>query len=111
VVWVDEDEIAQIAQVLGKSVGEIRLFHTRLYGSRVSLREHPGGDCTFFDARTRQCRVYSARPKQCRTWPFWKSNIASEATWQSTCQSCPGAGQGDFISVEEIQAKAAVIDI
>src|SRR5271170_5867106 len=62
VVWVTDEEIAQIAKVLGKPVAEVRRLHTRLVEGRVSLTEHENGDCTFFDPKTRHCRVYSARP-------------------------------------------------
>mgnify|MGYP003145583089 FL=1 len=35
VVWVDESEIKAIAEVTGKTTGEILLMHTRLYGGDV----------------------------------------------------------------------------
>lgn len=111
VVWVTDEEIEQIAEYLDKSVGEIRLMHTRLVHGRVSLREYQNGDCTFFDAEKRHCRVYPVRPKQCQTWPFWASNIATEFKWKQVCDSCPGAGTGTFFSLEELEARAAEVDI
>lgn len=110
-MWVNDDEIQQIADLLGKSIGEVRLFHTRLYGNRVSLTEYANGDCTFFDPQTRQCKVYSARPRQCRSWPFWNSILESAETWTDVQTSCPGAGKGAFVSLEEIEAQAGLIDI
>ena len=110
-VWVTDEEIAEIAEHLDKPIGEIRLFHTRLVRGRVSLTEYQNGDCTFFDAENRGCKVYSSRPKQCRTWPFWRSNLTSEAKWKETCRYCPGAGTGTFFSIEEIEEKAAQVDI
>lgn len=106
-VWVDDDELRQIAEHLETSIGEVRLLHTRPVGRRVSLREFANGDCTFFDGKTRRCTIYSARPKQCRNWPFWKSNLEDPQAWEATKQGCPGAGQGDFFSLEEIEALAA----
>jgi Fe-S-cluster containining protein len=111
VVWVDDEELAQIAEHLGKSVGELRLFHTRLFGGRVSLTEHAGGDCTFFDPQTRRCQIYPVRPRQCRTWPFWPSNLTSPERWKDVQRDCPGAGCGAFVSLAEIEAQAAAIDI
>lgn len=111
VVWVDDEEVNQIAALLDKPVGEVRLFHTRIVRGRVSLTEYANGDCTFFDPKTRRCTVYAARPRQCRTWPFWRSNLKSPEDWQSVQKICPGAGQGAFVSLEEIEAHAAVIDL
>ncbi len=111
VVWVTEEDIAHIAKLTGKSVGEIRLFHTRIVGGRVSLREYPNGDCMFFDPAKRTCTIYEARPVQCRTWPFWNSHLKSPETWEEVKRECPGAGQGDFFSLEEVERRAAEMDI
>ncbi len=104
-VWVDDDEIAAIAEALGESTGAVRLLHTRPVRGRTSLREFANGDCTFFDGRTRRCRIYEARPRQCRTWPFWASNLESPEAWQRTCEECPGAGTGPLVQLEEIEAR------
>ncbi len=101
-VWVNDDEIAAIAEQTGKSIGEMRLFYTRPIGNRVSLTEYANGDCTFFDGATRRCTIYDVRPSQCRTWPFWAGNVESPQAWTQTQASCPGAGRGDFIPAEEI---------
>ena len=111
VVWVDDEDIRQIADYLGESVGEISLFHTRIVRGRISLTEFANGDCTFFDGKTRQCRIYPVRPRQCQTWPFWKSNVESPGQWKETQRNCPGAGQGDFVSLDEIEALTSVIDM
>lgn len=111
VVWVDDEEIEAIARRTGLTVGEVRLFHTRLVGGRVSLREFANGDCTFLDPQTRKCRVYDARPRQCRSWPFWKSNLDSPEAWAAVEAVCPGAGCGAFVSLAEIEAQAGLIEI
>jgi Fe-S-cluster containining protein len=110
-VWVTPAEIEAIARHLDKPIGEIRLMHTRPARGLTSLTEFDNGDCTFFDPRTRRCRVYEARPLQCRTWPFWKSNIATPQVWQHTQSQCPGAGAGDFIPWEQVQALAAQVEL
>jgi Fe-S-cluster containining protein len=108
---VDEIEIERIAVHLDKPVGEVRLLHTRPVRGRTSLNEYPNGDCIYLEPQSRRCRIYPVRPRQCRTWPFWASNIASPESWERTQRSCPGAGCGDLVTVEEIQNRAAEIDI
>ena len=111
VVWVTDEELQQIAQYLDKPIGEIRLFHTRLMRGRVSLTEYQNGDCTFFDPEKRHCKVYSVRPIQCRTWPFWQSNVSSPKKWSDVCEQCPGAGQGAFFSLQEVENRASKMDV
>jgi uncharacterized protein len=106
-VWVTDDDLRRIAEHTGKSLGEVRLFHTRLIGSRVSLQEYANGDCTFFDGAARRCTVYPVRPSQCRTWPFWAGNIESSEAWAKTQSVCPGAGRGDFVPADEIRRRVA----
>lgn len=110
-VWVNDAEIQEIATFIGKSIGEMKLEHTRLVSRRTSLKEFSNGDCTFFDPEKRGCKIYPVRPRQCRTWPFWNSNIESREAWQQVQQVCPGAGKGNFFSLEEIEAQAAVIKL
>ena len=110
-VWVDDEEVLAIAEHLDKPIGEIRLFHTRPVRGRVSLIDFPNGDCTFFDPQNRGCTIYPVRPKQCRTWPFWRSNIHTEKDWAETQKQCPGAGQGDFVSLDEIERRASEIEM
>ena len=104
-VWVTDEDIRRIAEETGKSVGEVRLFHTRLIAGRVSLTEYANGDCTFFDGATRGCTIYPVRPSQCRTWPFWTANVETPEAWEKTRRVCPGAGRGDFVPVEEIHRR------
>ena len=110
-VWVSDEEIAQIATLRKMSVEEVRRLHTRVVEDRVSLTERENGDCTFFDSETRRCTVYEARPAQCRTWPFWNSNLESPQAWKTMQRSCPGAGRGQFVPLEEIERRARVIDV
>jgi len=111
VVWVSDDELQQIADHLDDSIGAVTIEHTRLFAGRRTLKEFANGDCTFFDAEKRSCKIYPVRPIQCRTWPFWESNLESPETWEATQRECPGAGCGNFFSLEEIEAAAAKISI
>jgi hypothetical protein len=110
-VWVNKAEISQLAALLGEAIEDFEHKHVRKIGIRKSLVEFPNGDCVFFDNKARKCKVYEARPRQCRTWPFWDSNIRTPAAWETTCQMCPGSGQGPLIPLEQIEQQVAEIRI
>jgi Fe-S-cluster containining protein len=109
-VWVDEAEVAAIAAHRGEPVREALGLYTRPVGARRTLREKPNSDCVFLDGQ-RRCMIYPVRPRQCRTWPFWDSNIKTPEDWKRTCQTCPGAGKGELIPVEEITRRMRVIKL
>lgn len=109
-VWVNDEEVRRLAEFLGVSPGQMQEAYTRQLGTRRSLTEKPNGDCVFYD-KQRGCTVYEARPRQCRTWPFWESNLRTEADWQEAGQGCPGCGQGDLIAPEEITRRMQVIKL
>ena len=111
VVWVSEEEIRAIAEFSGRPEGEIRVMHTRPYAGRTSLNEHANGDCTFFDAEAKRCRIYPARPAQCRSWPFWQSNLESPDHWKEAQKSCPGAGHGPLVPLQEVERLVGLIEI
>src|SRR6478672_2849825 len=100
-VWVNDAEVAAIAEHRGESVEEVQALFTRLASGGRTLRERNNGDCVFLGS-DRRCTVYPVRPRQCRTWPFWESNLKTPETWQRTCEICPGSGNGELISAEEI---------
>lgn len=108
VVWVNDGEVAAIAERLGEPVEQVEAVYTRIVGRRRSLRERVNGDCVFWD-RKQGCTIYDIRPRQCRTWPFWESHLASPEAWQRVQKSCPGAGQGALIPAEEITRRLRVI--
>ncbi len=106
VVWVNEEEMENLAKLLELDLAAFKAKFTRKVGGRISLVEYPDGDCVFLDPEKRNCLFYSARPIQCRTWPFWDSNLETPAAWQETCEKCPGSGVGRLYSLEEIQVRA-----
>lgn len=110
-VWVTEDDIRDIADFRGLSIGETKINHTKLIRGQLSLREFANGDCTFLDGQTRRCTIYPVRPAQCRTWPFWNSNLVSPEAWEKAKGVCPGMGQGPLVPLEFIQQQASVVDI
>ena len=109
-VWVTPEEAAEIGLYLGKGVDQMCESDLRQVGRRLSLTERDNGDCTFLDPDTRKCTVYPVRPTQCRTWPFWPSNLQSPEVWEEVKRICPGSGKGEWVSVEEIQRRASLID-
>jgi Fe-S-cluster containining protein len=110
-VWVNQEEIDALAARLGMEVDAFERKYVRKIGIRRSLVEFRNGDCVFFDTEKRNCSVYEQRPRQCRTWPWWDSNLSTEAAWEATREACPGCGKGKLYNIEHIQKQAAVIRI
>ena len=111
-VWVNNEEIAALAALVEN--GDAEAFedkYVRRVGARKSLKEFPDGACVFFDTTARKCTVYSARPRQCRTWPFWDSNLKTEADWKYTCGVCPGSGKGQMHSLQQIEEQRQVMKV
>lgn len=86
-IFIDQNEIEQLAKHLNQSVDEF--INTYLYkvGYRYSIKEktHKNGyACVFFD---NGCSVYPNRPKQCRTFPFWDYFKTHKKELE---QECPG---------------------
>lgn len=107
-VWVNDEEIAALAEYLRLPIERTIAEHTRMEHRGRSLRELSNGDCVFYD-KERGCTIYPVRPAQCRTWPFWNSNVKTEADWQETCRVCPGSGEGELIPSDEITRRLNVI--
>lgn len=110
-VWVNDAEIAALAEHRGEPVDEVRGLYTRNEGgTRRSLKEKANGDCVFYD-RAAGCTVYAVRPRQCRTWPFWECNTTSPEAWARAAAECPGCNRGELIPAEEITRRVKVIRI
>lgn len=89
-VWLDEAEMAGIAEHLGLPFDEFTRAYVRRVRDGYSLRERPNGDCALWDDE-RGCTVYPARPLQCRTFPFWPEHLESPEAWRRLQAACPGA--------------------
>jgi len=105
-VWVIAEEVERLATFLGMPIDTFSKQYVRRVGARYSLIEKPGGDCIFWE-KSKGCTVYAARPIQCQTWPFWPENLESADDWEHVKSVCPGSGQGQWFSLEEIRASAA----
>ena len=107
-VWIDDGELQALAAFLNQPLDEVTERHTRSAHRGRTLREKSNGDCVFYD-KAAGCTIYPVRPRQCRTWPFWHSNLRTPEDWERTRARCPGSGQGELISVEEITRRLQVI--
>ena len=110
-VWVNNEEVVQIAELIEMPVEKFEDEYTRKVGIRRTLKELSNGDCVFFDNKKRTCTIYSARPRQCRTWPFWESNLKTPEDWERTCEECPGSGTGKRHQLVQIEEQRAVMKI
>ena len=108
-VWVSDEELQAIAEFLDEPLEEVRAQYAKQARRGRTLREKANGDCVFYDFEGGGCKIYPVRPTQCRTWPFWESNVHSRKAWNETMEVCPGAGQGDLITVDEILARVKEI--
>ncbi len=89
-VWVNEQEIAAMAEFLNISIDSFKKKYLRRRDNRYALveKKSQNHDCVFL--KDKKCLVYKARPTQCRTYPWWKENLNSEESWKSAAQSCEG---------------------
>lgn len=88
-VWVNEQEIEEIAAYLRLSVSEFSRQFLRKVKGRLSLIEHPKTyDCVFL--KDKKCQIYPVRPTQCQTFPWWPQHLQSEQEWQEAAKGCEG---------------------
>lgn len=100
-VWLSDTEQEQIAEALGLALDDFLLRYTRMVHGRISLREHPNGDCMLL-TEDRRCSVNSIKPRQCLTFPFWPRLVASRDSWEGAGTRCPGIGSGTHYRPEEV---------
>ena len=107
-VWVEHQEMEEIAELLGMPFHEFTRTYVRRVGRRYSLIEKATRECVFWQGTgpERGCQIYSARPSQCRTFPFWDENLASERAWDKAAKESPGVGQGRLYEATEIERLA-----
>ena len=103
-VWVDDAEVELLACHFELSYDQFCKMYTRKIGKNRSLRDQANEDCIFFDQEA-GCLVYDVRPIQCRTWPFWPHNLESPEDWGTTQKRCPGSGQGELFTLEQITSR------
>lgn len=88
-IWVNEQEILEIAQFLNLSISEFSKRYLRKVNDRFSLLEMPKNyDCIFL--KDKKCQIYSVRPTQCRTYPWWPQTLKDEKAWKEAAKFCEG---------------------
>jgi len=101
-VNLTEVELRQIPEYLGLTREQfLARYCVKVPGSLWTLRmDQPA--CPFL-APDHRCAIYPVRPKQCATWPFWEENLVRE-TWEGPVKDCcPGVGQGELRSADEVE--------
>jgi Fe-S-cluster containining protein len=99
-VFLTEEEGRAMATHLGCAPEEFFASFTRRAEGRTALIDVGNGNCRFLTSRG--CSIYAVRPYQCRSWPFWFANLRSREAWEEAARGCPGIGQGELHSAEEI---------
>jgi hypothetical protein len=103
-VYLMPADVSAIARHLGLEEHEFISRYCQEEDGWTSLRMDAPA-CPFLEAGN-TCAIYPVRPKQCATWPFWKENL-EPAVWNGEVQAdCPGIGQGELHTREEIERLA-----
>lgn len=112
------DEGRAIARHLGIGEDEFIARYTKATSSGPSLAEKIsafGFDCVFLDRQRvpgkALCSIYEVRPEQCRTWPFWRSVLQSERTWDRAASGCPGMNRGPLHQPSFVRLTRDRVDI
>jgi len=101
-VWITDEEIESIAVHLEIEETDFRKrYIINVDGKGSRLVERQNNDCVFFNSN-HGCVIYDHRPHQCKTWPFWKGIVETHKTWTDSAITCPGIGQGNRFSAEDI---------
>lgn len=89
-VWVNEKDIAGMAEFLKISIELFKRKYLRLRHQRYALVEKKSQNnaCIFLEGK--KCMVYKARPIQCRTFPWWDENLNNEESWKLAGLNCEG---------------------
>jgi Fe-S-cluster containining protein len=99
-VRISEEELEAVSEFRNESLSALRNRVTYEQQGTLLLKERDNGDCVFFEDG--RCSIHPVKPTQCRLYPFWFQNVRNEEAWRKTCAECPGIGQGDWISPDEI---------
>lgn len=104
-VYLAPADVRAIAAFLGLGEAQFLARHCRSEDG-YTLLDIDTPACPFL-REDHSCGIYPVRPKQCATWPFWQENLDDEARWRGPVQGCcPGIGQGELHSREEIERQA-----
>lgn len=107
-VWVNFDEIEQIANYLKLPVDQFKRRYLRQKNGRYALIELPSKDYSCVFLQDNRCTIYSVRPLQCQKFPWWISNLSSKEAWNEAAKRCEGIrSSAPIYSQEEIDSELA----
>jgi len=99
-VFFTAEEMKKAAAMLGTTVKSFK--HKYVTDKLVDVFElYTESSCPFY-IEEEGCSIYEARPLQCKTYPFWKNNFTSQEALEKLHDECPGTGEGEFFSVDDI---------
>lgn len=101
-VFLTDEEATAIAAYLEAPEELFLEWFIRDVDGNLALVDGEDEHCVFLEEG--KCSIYPVRPKQCRTYPFWPENMKTKAHWNLTKKMCPGIGEGQVLSSEEIPA-------
>ncbi|MDX1388650.1 MAG: YkgJ family cysteine cluster protein [Acidobacteriota bacterium] len=99
-VYLTAEDIRRISKHLGLTRRDFLNEYTVVDDGEIVLKMVEP-ECPLLDGW--RCTVYEVRPVQCRTFPFWKENLRSRAAWTRVGGFCPGVGEGEVVSLEQIK--------
>lgn len=107
-VYLTDQDAPAIADHLGLEPAEFEARHcTRDDGHLILRIDSPA--CPFLTEEAR-CSIYPVRPQQCAAWPFWTDNLKEERWFGEVSGCCPGIGQGELHSAEEVERIALELE-
>ncbi len=103
--YVNETDIAVIADYLGLSPSLFKNSYCVPSGNRSVLTQRSDGYCIFWD---RNCTIHPVKPHMCRTWPFISSLWVDVTNWYIMADACPGMRSdiGDHELMVSLNAKS-----
>ncbi|MBN2790605.1 MAG: YkgJ family cysteine cluster protein [Candidatus Delongbacteria bacterium] len=102
-VFIFQRDLDLILEKTNYSRSELEKRYLSKLDDYVVLKDQGNGACIFWDDYIKGCKIYEARPTQCRTFPFWNAIMSDEESWINAMEDCPGIGQGNHFTFEEIE--------
>ena len=110
-VYLNPDELADLADELGLSIREFRRRYTFRDEYGYTQLRFPDSTCVFLERDTNRCTVYGARPTQCRTFPFWR-DLVRDGRWTDEARAlCEGVGRGPAHRREDAEARMLEMEL
>jgi len=95
-----ESDLDRLKQVVEPEACSRIAFVKHEQGAAAFMENRKGEGCCYLDEDAR-CSVYDIRPLYCRTYPLIRDTY--EQLEMSVDHTCPGLGEGDPLSTEQIE--------